>query len=386
MSDLKDRLGSLGPAERKALLERFRGRSSSVSAADGRGRARPAFSIFFFGDQGGDRGLYDLVLKCARFADDHGFEAIWTPERHFHRFGGPYPNPSVLGAAIAAVTTRIQIRAGSVVAPLHHPLRLAEEWAVVDNISGGRTGIAFASGWQMQDFVLSPDTFEQRRACVVERLDRFKRLWRGESVPFAGPGGHVFDVVSHPRPVNPHPRIWLTAASNPETWITAARNGCGVLTGLMEQNVGELSQRIALYRDALAAAGYGRHDRPVTVMAHAFVGRTDDHARSLVKKPLTDYLSSHLNLYERSLEGQGKKLDAKSLSDKDKAELMELGFERYFSDSGLLGGVRKVEDMVRRLGSVGVDEIAALVNFGLAEADVMEGLERLAAVRDGIAG
>ncbi len=87
------------------------------------------FSLYYWGNDdaaGGDK--YRLLLDGARFADENGFAAVWTPERHFHAFGGPYPNPSVTGAAVAAVTKRIGVRGGSVVAPLHHPARIAEEW------------------------------------------------------------------------------------------------------------------------------------------------------------------------------------------------------------------------------------------------------------------
>ena len=83
----------------------------------------------------GRRDRYRLLLEGARFADRHGFAAVWTPERHFHAFGGLYPNPAVTGAALAAITERIGIRAGSVVLPLHNPIRVAEEWSVVDNLS-----------------------------------------------------------------------------------------------------------------------------------------------------------------------------------------------------------------------------------------------------------
>ncbi|WVJ71376.1 LLM class flavin-dependent oxidoreductase (plasmid) [Paracoccus marcusii] len=58
-----------------------------------------------------------MLLEGAKFADRHGFVAVWTPERHFHAFGGPYPNPSVTGAAVAAVTQNIAVRAGSCVGP-----------------------------------------------------------------------------------------------------------------------------------------------------------------------------------------------------------------------------------------------------------------------------
>src|SRR5690348_14609600 len=109
---------------------------------------RMDFSLFYFAttDDGGFSDKYRLLIEGAKFADAHGFTAVWTPERHFHEFGGLYPNPSVTSAAIATVTERVQIRAGSVVLPLHDPLLVAEEWAVVDNLSHGRVSISFASG------------------------------------------------------------------------------------------------------------------------------------------------------------------------------------------------------------------------------------------------
>ena len=78
---------------------------------------------------------YSLVFESARFGDQHGFSSIWTPERHFTQLGSLYPNPAVLNAALAQVTERIRLQAGSVVMPLHHPLALAEAWAMVDNLS-----------------------------------------------------------------------------------------------------------------------------------------------------------------------------------------------------------------------------------------------------------
>lgn len=83
-----------------------------------------AMSLFYFAADEAERAhdKYRLLLEGARFADRHGFAAVWTPERHLHAFGGLYPNPSVVSAAVAAITTRIAIRAGSVVMPLHMPI------------------------------------------------------------------------------------------------------------------------------------------------------------------------------------------------------------------------------------------------------------------------
>src|SRR5436853_4088744 len=105
------------------------------------------FSLFYFAsaDGGESSEKYRLLIEGAKFADTHGFAAVWTPERHFHEFGGLYPNPSITSAAIAMITNNIQIRSGSVVAPLHTPIRIAEEWSVVDNLSKGRVAISFAS-------------------------------------------------------------------------------------------------------------------------------------------------------------------------------------------------------------------------------------------------
>ena len=102
----------------------------------------------------------------------NGFCAVWTPERHFHAFGGPYPNPSVTGAAVAAVTKNIGVRAGSCVAPLHHPARIAEEWAVIDNLTNGRAGMAIASGWQPDDFRAAAREHAAREPAGHVRRDR----------------------------------------------------------------------------------------------------------------------------------------------------------------------------------------------------------------------
>ncbi|WP_299486091.1 LLM class flavin-dependent oxidoreductase, partial [Acaryochloris sp. IP29b_bin.137] len=106
------------------------------------------FSLFYFDGDGltSQDDPYKLLIESSKFADQNGFSAVWTPERHFHAFGGLYPNPAMTSAALAMVTEKIQLRAGSVVLPLHHPVRVAEDWAVVDQLSGGRVAIAFASG------------------------------------------------------------------------------------------------------------------------------------------------------------------------------------------------------------------------------------------------
>ena len=122
------------------------------------------FSLFYFADDNAVYGedKYRLYREGAMFADRRRL-AVWTPERHFHEKAGLYPNPSVLSGALATITKHVQLRAGSVVLPLHNSLRVAEEWSVVDNLSKGRVGISFTSGWMPNDFAFFPERYPVKR-------------------------------------------------------------------------------------------------------------------------------------------------------------------------------------------------------------------------------
>ena len=122
------------------------------------------FGLLFFSsrecDASGEQApAYQLVTECSKYADQHGFSAIWIPERHFTKEGWLYPNPALLLSALAKETSRIHLRAGSLVAPLHHPLRIAEDWAMLDHLSGGRVGLSFASGWHPSDVGTDDELF-----------------------------------------------------------------------------------------------------------------------------------------------------------------------------------------------------------------------------------
>ncbi len=163
----------------------------------------PEISLFFFSADAEEQSThrYRMLFEAARFADEHGFAAVWTPERHFQRFGGLYGSPTATGAALAMITRRIGIRAGSVVLPLQNPLRVAEEWAMIDNFSNGRVAIAAASGWHVNDFVLSPETYQNRYQDMFAKIEIIQRLWRGEKISLPNGAGVATDVGILPLPV-----------------------------------------------------------------------------------------------------------------------------------------------------------------------------------------
>jgi natural product biosynthesis luciferase-like monooxygenase protein len=341
------------------------------------------FSLSYFSANGTGTApdKYRLVLEGARFADTHGFHAVWLPERHFQEFGGAYPNPSVLAAAIAATTHRVRIRSGSVVMPLHHPLRVAEEWSVVDNLSAGRVDLSFASGWHPVDFILSTGLYEDRKRLMFEGIDTVQRLWRGETVLYPRPDGLQMEVSSFPRPVQKTLPVWITTSGSPQTWQNAGELGAGILGALIADSMSGLATKIQLYRKALADNG---HDRGhVTVMMHTFVGESSEAVKAQVRQPMLSYIRSYMrqkedpNIKNKPASGT----DLTKLSENEKDSLVGFAFERYFQGNALLGTVEKCIRIVDHLRDVGVDEIACLVDFGVPVDAVIESLVHLNRLR-----
>ena len=361
------------------------GEERPVTLSAARSPKPVSFSLAYFSSDSGrnDRGRYRLLLEGARFADQHGFEAVWTPERHFHAFGGLYPNPALTSAAVAAVTERIHVRAGSVVLPLHDPVRVAEEWAVVDNLSDGRVGVSFASGWQQNDFILAPERYADRRDVLLRDLRVVQRLWRGEAVTRSGPGGRTIDVRTLPRPIQRELPVWITAAGNPETFRLAGELGANLLTHLLGQDLETLSSRLDVYRQAWRDAGHAG-DGHVTLMLHTYLGANVDDVKAQVRGPLSDYLRSSVDLLKAApasfpaWSASGKDgVTFEDLPAQDLDALVDHAFDRYYETSGLFGTSQTALAMVHRLRDLGINEIACLIDFGLSDQAVLGGLEHL---------
>ena len=333
-----------------------------------------------------------MLLEGAKFADAHGFNAVWTPERHFHAFGGPYPNPSITGAAVAAVTKNLAIRAGSCVAPLHHPARIAEEWAVIDNLTNGRVGLAIASGWQPDDFVLRPEnTPPENKPAMYAAIDQLRALWAGEPVEFPKKDGTLHAVITQPRPVSDTLPIWVTTAGNPQTWKEAGEIGANVLTHLLGQSVDEVADKIKIYHTALRGAGHDPADFKVTVMLHTYLDTTREAAEAVAREPMKDYLRSAAGLIKqyawafpafKKPKGATNPFDVnlEGLSEDELDAILEFAFQRYFNDSGMFGTIADGLARTEQLKKIGVNEVACLIDYGIPVPQVLAGLAPLAEV------
>ncbi|MCT2582172.1 non-ribosomal peptide synthetase/type I polyketide synthase [Actinophytocola gossypii] len=352
-------------------------------SAPGERRSSADFSLYFFGDYPDEQQTdkYALITSAARFADEHGFHALWLPERHFHSFGALFPNPSVLAAALAAQTERVRLHAGSVVLPLHHPVRVAEEWSVVDNLSGGRVGICAASGWHATDFVLAPDNFGEHRELMYTHLDTVRRLWAGEDVEATSGSGDVVRVRSHPRPVQDMPPMYVAVVGNPDSYRRAAAEDLGVVTNLMAQTVDALAANVALYRRTRAEHGLDPDAGRVVVLVHTYLGDDLDRVRQEAFEPFCAYLRSSLSLFDQVTTSLGVDIDLATTPEDDVEFLLGQAYRRYCESRALIGTVDSSSAVVRQLLDAGADEIACFVDFGVQKDSVLAALPTLDTLR-----
>lgn len=382
---LRDKLAKLSDADRQRLVAKLERRVQSASMAGTyrpqRALSRMDFSLFFFSSVGTEKGRdkYRLLLETVDLADASAIRAVWVPERHFVEFGGLFPNPSVLAAALAVRTKRLGIRAGSVVLPLHHPVRVAEEWAVVDNLSNGRVGMAFASGWHRKDFQIAPGgaaTHPERRAVMALNIEAVRKLWRGEGVIFEE---GAEPILTYPRPIQPELPIWIASQGSEETFVAAGQRGAGILTGVVGQSREDLQRKIGLYRDAAREASGGAYKGHVVAMLHSFIGEDDVSVKADVREPLISYLSSFL---EQSKSSGGRFED---LSEIDRAAMLNHTFDRYYETNVLMGSLSKCKAMVEDMVDLGINEIACLIDFGLPLDRVLCGMKGLCEIAESYA-
>src|SRR2546427_743381 len=173
--------------------------------------------------------VYRNALEECRLADELGFDVVWLAEHHFSPYG-ICPSLAPFAGAVAAATPRVRIGTAVVIAPFEHPLRIAEEWAEIDILSGGRLEFGLGRGYQPSEFRGLGVSMEATRERFDESLEIVRLAWTTERLTFAGKHYRVDDVRVLPKPVQkPYPPLWMAAVS-PDTYTLAARRGLKILT------------------------------------------------------------------------------------------------------------------------------------------------------------
>jgi alkanesulfonate monooxygenase SsuD/methylene tetrahydromethanopterin reductase-like flavin-dependent oxidoreductase (luciferase family) len=214
------------------------------------------FGLFFLmqrDEQWSEQRVYDSDVAQMLAAEGLGYHSVWIAEHHFNDYG-LCPAPPVLASFVAARTTTLRVGMGVSLLPLHHPVDLAEQLAVLDVMSQGRLDVGIGRGGTLQDY----QTFRSERADARLRIEEgialMQRCWTGAPFDFTGQFHSAERLHVRPRPVQrPHPPLFI-AANSEDSVLSAARLGLPTLSSFFVP-VEELQRRRRLYRETALAAG-----------------------------------------------------------------------------------------------------------------------------------
>ena len=305
-----------------------------------------------------DRDRYSEVLELASHADKAGWHAIWIAEHHFSP-AGLCPSPPVLLGALAQRTTRLRLGVMVSVLPFHHPIEVAEQYALVDQISGGRLELGVGSGYiprEFEGFGVDPAAKRER---FDSSLELILRAFRGEAVSWGGPLARPVTLNVRPRQ-SPHPPITL-AVQRREAIPFVARRGFALAlvpyatVGSMDELAGEIRE----YRSALPSGVDGH----VAVAVHLCAGSPVGEARAALQRFLDSRRSSQSTFYLEKVRKDPRSAGAEAIE--------AAGF-------ALFGSPSEVRARLEGFRRAGVDEVLGIVDFGgLGESESFRTIEVL---------
>jgi alkanesulfonate monooxygenase SsuD/methylene tetrahydromethanopterin reductase-like flavin-dependent oxidoreductase (luciferase family) len=232
---------------------------------------------------------YHDMLRCLPRAEELGYVSAFQVSHHVQK-DGLCPGPLIALGAAAAVTQRMRIGTGILLVPLYAPLKLAEDVAVLDNLSNGRFILGVAPGYVSEEFAAHGIPRNQRVGRLEETLDLMTLAWREERFSFDGRYFRVPESYFTPKPVQkPHPPIWY-GVSAPGSIRRAARRRA-VLVASPRHGIAELKEHFRIYDEAASELGFQPAERPV--MRQVFVAETRKKAEE-VAAPAVGYLYREL--------------------------------------------------------------------------------------------
>jgi alkanesulfonate monooxygenase SsuD/methylene tetrahydromethanopterin reductase-like flavin-dependent oxidoreductase (luciferase family) len=286
--------------------------------------------------------VYARALERIEIMDRSGYDAVWLAEHHFSSFS-VCPSVHMVGTLAAAKTRRLRIGTAVSLAPFYHPLRLAEEVALLDQLSGGRVNWGAGRGFARVEFAAFGVPPEESASRFRETVEIVLRAWTRDRLDFAGRHFRFDGVEVLPKPVqSPHPPVWLAAsAENAIEW--AAGHGFSILMD-PHSSAAEIGQKRRLYAARLAAAGFSETGRDIPVARLVAIAEDRRKAAAVAESGarwiVDSYLSAqHRPLIEKSFTPEGTDPIA-----------------RYLDEVILHGTPDAVADEIRRLeAEIGLD-------------------------------
>ena len=286
------------------------------------------------------------VVEQAGYAEQLGFDSIWLAEHHFHSFGGLFSATPVIGSAIAQKTATIQIGTAVILLPYHNPLRVAEDYATLDCLSGGRLQFGIGHGfvkWEALTFGIPLDELRDR---FRENLEVILKTWSEPVLNHKGRFHEYHGVEVWPRPLQqPYPAVWMAATSTVESFELAGQRGFHLMLIPFLHDVEELRLKVEAYFGARRAAGHDGSTARVLAVYHMNVGESSTEARAAVARGLAEYheAATHAN----SLTPGMKDPESYRSHERHRAQMRQLTFDDMVSRSRVLAG--SAEEMRERV-------------------------------------
>lgn len=231
-----------------------------------------------FGNVPQDR-IFREVLEEIDYGEELGFDSVWLPEHHFSVYG-TLGNPLTLAAAIAQRTKRMLIGTAVMVLPFQHPLRVAEDAALVDALSGGRLLLGVGRGYQVPEFDVFGVPQGSSRDMFTESLDIIKLAFTADDFSYDGKFWKVRNATVFPKPIQkPHPPIYWAGIS-PATYELAGRLGYNILRGPNFTSISAVEQAFAVYTESLRKHGHDPDKMDLPFSLKVYVAPTDEEARA----------------------------------------------------------------------------------------------------------
>ncbi len=287
--------------------------------------------------------VYANTLAECRLAEEVGFDAVWLAEHHFSVYG-ICPSLAVLAAAVARETRRVRLGTAVVIAPFAHPVRIAEEFAMVDVLSGGRLEFGLGRGYQPKEFTGLGVSMERTRERFDESVEIIRRAWTQDTMSFAGEFYQVPELAVLPKPVQrPHPPFW-TAAVSPDTFPLAARKGFKILTSPAFTPWDVLRKTFDGYRDEWRRTHGSDEGAEICLNKIIHVADSSKQAREDVVEPIRWFFHTQAGLIA---DADGVPPDQYRFYKRVRENLLSLTDEKAVDQAAIVGDPDEVADKLR---------------------------------------
>jgi len=302
------------------------------------------------------------ILDEGVYAEQLGYHSAWIGEHHFNSLG-VLSCPDLVLANLAARSKRIRLAPAVTVLPLHHPIRVAEQWATLDLLSNGRVDWAAGRGYDRREYQPFHVDFDDNQAIFEEGMEVVRRLWSagGERISHHGKHYHFDDVRITPQPVQKPIPSYVGSFSKPSIEL-AARLGCGVVVApfAAAMTFGGLKQVAELYHETCAKHG----TKPGRLMCSYFTHFADTKDQEAAQR------ARQIRYYREcvipALPGDPKTVPPSYRYFVDMVDrLGKVKPEDLTENSVLLGTAQQITDTLKKVEAAGFSEVILYFNVGL---------------------